>query len=213
MLTSVLHAAGKSADPWSSPIVSGSGWLLTLAGTGVAVFTLYQVRSKNSAFRRALILTAKHRSHRELRSVTAQLTTLSSKLIRVTAEGNAAKAIAQEWMRVASESKALHELSVADDPLRPDRPGRRWQTKQGKRFGAAAAQVRVAAAGAATRPAESDLLEAIERSNELAAEFLLEPSATRQNEFSHAASVAVSRLTYECRRLTYVEIGDLHDDR
>ena len=143
----------------------------------------------------------------------ANLTDLNSRLVRVRSDGSTAKSIAQDWMRIAPRSEALHEISVADDPLLPDGPAGPWKTRQGKRFGAAAQQLRAAVTDTATRTPADGLREAIERSCALAAEYLLAPSDESRSAFSHAASVAISRLAYVCERLAYAEIGDIHDDR
>ena len=75
---SVLRlAAGSQNGFWSQSFFAGSGWLLTASGTVIAVITLYQVRSKNSAFRRALIMITRRQTNRDLKELLRQLKRIS----------------------------------------------------------------------------------------------------------------------------------------
>lgn len=131
---SVLRlAAGSQNGFWSQSFFAGSGWLLTASGTVIAVITLYQVRSKNSAFRRALIMITRRQTNRDLKELLRQLKRISIKISGAAESG--LPGLARDWTEAAQKALAAFEASSASNPLNmSDRQLMRWTTEDGRRM-------------------------------------------------------------------------------
>jgi hypothetical protein len=213
-MSSLEHIAVAS-DFWSQSIVTGSGWVFTISGTAIAGITLYQVRSKNSAFRRALVIVTRRRTNQDLRDLLRQLKRMSGKVSE--AALTAVPKLAIEWTEVAWQALAAFEASSVSDPLAPGATTPdRWTTEEGKSIFAA-----IRKAGGASRAEEVlgtespalSLRGLLNESCKTASTCIADPSDQGHRDLQRSIAEVVGRMAYVCKRLGYSEIGDFHDDR
>ena len=210
-----IHA--RPAAPtslWSSPLFSGTGWVFTVAGTGVTIFTLYQVRNKNSAFRHALLVLTRRRSGQDLDDTIMKLKQLEDKISRAKPGSAMAQKLSSDWMSTVSNVEALSEIITTANPFDPtSQDFQRFRTPQGKRFLRSAVKAREKDGGTVPDHSERDLLAVLAESRAAAEDYLREPSVDNQNSLRTDAARALARLAYFRGRLDAAEVGELHDDR
>jgi hypothetical protein len=207
-----VAVAAPAADLWNRSIFAGSAWVLTLLGTVITMFTLYQVRSKNSAFRRALVITSRRRSNQELRDIFRRLRQISGKIS--SAEPVALARLAGDWMETAAKALAVFEASSARDPLDLSSRGvGRWTTEDGRRFSRALTQRRPGEDVAGDDPPPVRLYKRLPQSCDAARTYLMAPSDDSRRDLQQHAAWVVQDMAYVCARLGFAETGDFHDDR
>lgn len=192
---------------------AGSGWLLTLFGTGLAAFTLWQVVRRSSSFRRALTMSTRRSSAEEFQAAAEELEQLAKNLGK-TRKVPEVRAIASKWSPASARAIAALESVSSDNPLSlSDRELTRWRTREGRQWNVA---VRAKSASARIEknnpnPAE-DLRVLLRHSQECASSVARKVTPSTTARFAEVVSLTSSQMAYILPRIRTARDDDLHDE-